>query len=61
MASKNESDNDIVEYEQGGITHWAARGSRAYQERGDTDSAPAIVKAVAAPTGGEPAKTAPKS
>lgn len=28
----SENDNDIVEYQHDGQKHWAARGSRAYQD-----------------------------
>lgn len=58
MASKNDLDSDVVEYEKDGVTHWAARGSRAYRKRAEDQPAPAVVKAVAAPVGGTSAKAA---
>ncbi|MGF7124034.1 hypothetical protein [Rhodococcus sp. BE178] len=38
MANKAEHDNDIVEYVEDGQKCWAARGSRAYQNRNDIRS-----------------------
>ncbi|RVW03012.1 hypothetical protein [Rhodococcus xishaensis] len=56
MARKAGHDNDGVEYTEGGRNHWAARGSRAYQNH--KQDKPTAGRAVPAGGGIARAKTA---